>query len=105
MEVNGKHYPLWGQFVKGKNKWIGGILEDFGDSLDKTLGYKGMKCIITDIELIPNGKDSAFFSVVGDLFSCGFDVKTGGVSGKGDEGWITFGGYLNHVWRIKPKEE
>ena len=103
MKINGKHYPLWGQFVKRKKKWIGGILEDFEDSMDKTLGYKGKQGIITDIKLEPNGEDSAFFSVVSDKFTCGFDVRVGGVCG-GEKGWITFSGYGGHVWKIKQKE-
>ena len=28
IEVNGKVYPLWGQFIERKDEWIGGILED-----------------------------------------------------------------------------
>jgi len=93
MEVNGKFYPMWGNFVEKKDEFIGGILQD----LD--MGY----CIetkITDITLTPNGKDSAFFSVVGEEFTCGFDTGHGGITG-GDTGWMTFSGYSGHKWRIK----
>jgi len=106
IEINRKQYPLWSQFVENKEKWIGGILEDFGDGMDKAMGYEGAKGIITDITLTPNGKDSAFFRVSSDGWGCGFDVKVGGISGnpKNEKGWITFSGYGGHEWRIKGKE-
>lgn len=102
-EVNGRVYPLWSQFEDRKKEWIGGVLEDFGDSFDNLLGFKGGLTEITDITLEPNGKESASFSVEGKDFSCGFDVKVGGVIG-GEEGWITFSGYGGHTWRIKQKK-
>jgi len=37
MNVNGKEYPLWGQFVERKEEWIGGLLLDEGDSMDRAL--------------------------------------------------------------------
>ena len=57
---------------------------------------------IIDITLEPNGKDSAFFSVIGENYACGFDVEVGGIIG-GKEGWLTFSGYGGHKWRIKKK--
>lgn len=104
MEVNGKEYPLWSQFVERKDEWIGGILEDFGDSMDRSMGMGDMKTEITDIRLKPNGESSAFFEVAGKDFGCGFDVKGGGVTA-GEEGYITFSGYGGHTWRIKQKGE
>ena len=102
MEVNGKEYPLWGQFVEGKEKWIGGVLLDSGDAMDRRMGLEGGGTIITDITLEPNGEKSAFFSVCGEDFSCGFDVGVGGIGG-GEEGWLTFYGYGGHTWQIKEK--
>jgi len=103
--VNGKQYPLWEQFVQKQDEWIGGRLEDSGDSMDKAMGAKPMSTEITGIELRSNGKESAFFEVTGKDFTCGFDVKSGGVVG-GEEGWLTFSGYMSHSWRIaKPKKE
>lgn len=106
MEVNGKFYTLWGQFIDAKDDWIGGQLEDFGDSFDRSVFKElyPMKTEITDITLTPNGEDSAFFTVYGRDFGCGFDVKHGGISG-GEEGWITFGSALGHEWRIKQPEK
>ena len=100
--INGKQYPLWSQFVENKKKWVGGILEDFGDSVDIALGLAtgSKKTEIIDITLEPSG-DSAFFLVKGKDFGCGFNVKTGGISGSQEYGWITFGGYGEHKWRIK----
>lgn len=100
-DINGKHYPLWGQFVDDKAKWIGGDMEDSGDSMDKSLGFGGAATKIKDVILKPNGETSAYFTVVGEDFSCGFDVGYGGISGNGDPGWITFSGYGGHQWKIR----
>jgi len=107
MKVNGKHYPLWGQFVERKEEWLGGTLEDFGDGMDRAMGFKGARGIITDIVLRPNGKDSAYFEVSSDGWGCGFDVKVGGISGdpNNKDGWITFSGYGGHTWRIRAEGE
>lgn len=96
IKVNGRRYPLWSQFVERKSEWIDGVLEDFGDPF---MPCKLMTAI-TDITLKGNGKKSAFFSVSGKDFSCGFDVSVGGIT-SGEEGWITFNGYGGHTWRIK----
>jgi len=110
IKVNGKEYPLWSQFVENKEKWIGGTLDDSGDFIDRAIGLtseNSLQTEITDIELIPNGEDSAFFQVVGKDFTCGFDVGSGGMSGGsgGEDGyWVTFSGYGGHEWRIKAHE-
>ena len=100
LTINGKEYPLWSQFVEGKEKFIDGVLEDFGDSIDIAMGYKGGTTIIKDIMLEPNGDDSAMFNVIGEDFSCGFNVQHGGIT-DGEKGWITFSGYGGYKWRIK----
>jgi len=91
--INGKTYPLWQQFIDRKAEWIGGILEDH--DMGEVASTE-----ITDITLEPNGKDSAFFSVDGKTFSCGFCTSIGGIGG-GENGWLTFHGYGGHTWRIK----
>ncbi len=98
--INGKHYPLWSQFIERKDEWIGSVMEDLGDNMDRQMGIESITTKITAIDLRPNGDDSAFFEISGEEYSCGFDVKYGGVMA-GDEGWITFSGYLGHTWRIK----
>lgn len=109
MEVNGKFYSMWGQFIEKKNEWIGGTIQDFGDSMDRRImGISGNGPLgeskITDIELRPNGETSAFFEVKGEGgFGCGFSVDHGGIT-SGEEGWITFSGYGGHKWRIKKPE-
>ena len=40
MEVNGKVYPMWGQFVQKQEQWIGGTMEDLGDDWDRKLGLE-----------------------------------------------------------------
>ncbi len=101
--VNGREYPLWSQFIEKKDQWIGGTLVDFGDSHDRYFGSGDMVDTIVDITLTPNGDDSAYFAVIGEKFSCGFDVKYGGISGGGGVGWINFSGYGGHQWKIKSK--
>jgi len=93
MKVNGKEYNMWGQFVERQNEWVGNLLEDFDMGMYATT-------TITGISLIPNGEDSAFFTIEGEEFSCGFDVRYGGI-GAGDEGYMTFNGYGGHTFRIK----
>jgi hypothetical protein len=103
MEVNGKFYSFWGQIVKQKEDWIGGTLHESGDSMDRALGFGELTTEIVDIELCPNGEDSAYFEVEGKDFSCGFGVEYGGVVA-GEKDWLTFSGYLGHTWRIKQPE-
>jgi len=98
--INDKTYPLWDQFVEKKEGWIGGLLEDSGDSMDRAMGMKDARTEIIDIQLNPNGKDSAFFEIVGKKFSCGFDVQCGGVTA-GEEDWITFSEYGDYTFRAK----
>ena len=81
-------------------QFIGGTLEDDGDSMDRAMGAQRASTRITGIELRPNGTDSAFFVVQGEAFECGFCTTVGGVSA-GDEGWLTFSGYGGHRWRIR----
>ena len=103
ISVNGRTYTMWGQFVKKKKNWIGGILEDDGDSMDRRMGAKTMQTTIEDIVLRPNGKESAFFEIVGKDFSCGFDVSVGGIgspSGRGADNSLEFSGYGGHTFRI-----
>ena len=106
--INGRQYPLWSQFVEQKERWVGGILEelDSHDPMDIAFGCdKGGKTRIEDVRLVPNGKESAVFEVVGEDFSCGFDVRTGGIDGSiGGEGWIGFCRYGGHRWRIRERE-
>lgn len=95
-----KHNPLWSQFVERKSEFIGKVLEDFGDNMDRgILNLEKMTTKITDIILIPNGSDSAWFEIKGEDFSCGFDVSVGGI-GSGEKGYLTFCGYGGHKFRI-----
>lgn len=104
IEINGRFYPLWQQFVHQEAEWIGGALEDFGDAMDRALTpqFSGVTRI-TGIELRANGKDSAFFEIKGATFSCGFDVKHGGITA-GASNWITFAGFGGHTFRIAKPE-
>jgi len=104
IEINGKEYPLWSQFVERKEKWIGGTLQDFGDSIDRTFGFSSASTKITDITLKPNGTDSAFFCIEGKDFGSGFDTQYGGISGFQEPGWLAFSGYGSQKFRIKEKE-
>ena len=95
MIVNGKEYPMWSQFVEKEADFIGNVLEDFDMGMESTT-------VVTGISLKPNGDDSAMFCIDGEDFSCGFDVKYGGIIA-GDEGYLTFSGYGGHVFRVRVK--
>src|SRR5688500_18497471 len=95
--VNGKHYPMWQSFVDQKEKFIGWLLTD----MDSTFGPAESTEVI-DVTLEPNGKESAFFSVVGKDYTCGFDVSVGGMNAV-EGGGIKFHGYAGHAWTLTPK--
>lgn len=99
MEVNGKEYLMWGQFVNRKEEWVGGVLQDLYGETSETE--------IIDITLKPIGDTDAFFSVQGKDFKCGGSTDCLGVIGVtgGDKGWITLMGYAGHTWRFKQKKE
>jgi len=98
MEVNGRFYNLWGQFVENKERWIGGKLHD-----KETLCGPCPVTTITDVELLPNGDDSAFFWIRGKDYDCGFDVKYGGVNGDKVENGLMLGGQMG-TFSIQEKE-
>ena len=106
--INGRQYPLWSQFVERKEEWIGGTLIEI--NLDPHIKADQIKTEITNIELVPNGFDSAFFKVCGKDFFCGFDVRYGGVSGadtnRFPEGFTPFGttGQFPLLFGIKGSE-
>lgn len=100
LTVNGRDYPLWSQFVEGKERWIGGLLQDHDmGGLEPTE--------ITDIVLEPNGQESAYFKVIGKRYSCGFDVKYGGIGGSHTaiSTKLHFTGYGGSSWSIQPAGE
>jgi len=103
--VNGKFYPLWEQFVEQSSEWEGGILTDYLDNFEKRLGLECLQTTIKRIELVPNGESSAMFNVVGEDFTCGFDVRYGGLSPYGVGMGITFEGYGSHEFHIQKKEK
>jgi hypothetical protein len=98
--INGKVYPFWQKFVHRQDEWIGGILEDRGDSMDRAMGAEPSQTKITGITLKENGPDSAYFTIEGEEFSCGADVAWCGII-PGEDPWLTFSGYGGHTWRIK----
>jgi hypothetical protein len=90
--VNGKEYPLYSKFVEEKDKWIGGLLEEEGQTTE-----------IVDVELSPNGTESAFFWIIGDEFDCGFDTEYGWYNLEKKDGWTEFFGWGDNKFRIKEK--
>lgn len=97
MEVNGKFYPFWGDLVEKKEAFIGGTLVEYD------MGMTG-ETVIEDIELEPNGEESAFFRIVGKDFNCGFDVRYGGIQA-GEKGWLTFATQFGHVFKIQKEAD
>lgn len=73
--VNGRYYPMWSGFIDKKSQWKRIINVDMG-----------MEAVaeLLDIELRPNGEDSAFVTFIvkykGEREEWGADVTTIGVS-------------------------
>jgi|DEB3_MinimDraft_2_1074329.scaffolds.fasta_scaffold21828_3 hypothetical protein len=72
-----KHYPLWQQFVDGKSEWIGGLLTEE----DSMFGSASTKIKDIDLEDCEVGTPHVFtkFSIIGENFTCSFNVQYGGV--------------------------
>lgn len=84
--INGKHYPMWSQFVEKKSQWIGGRLIDHDMGMDE-------ETEITDVVLQENGESSAWFEIVGKEFSWGGDVRYIGLGAPNQPGALTICGY------------
>lgn len=96
--VNGRHYPLWSQFVENKQRWIGGTL------FDTEYPEDGLKTEIIDVVLRPSDGDSALFEFIGKDFTCGFDVRHGGIGGIPiEEGWLPFSGPYGLSFQVKER--
>ncbi len=93
---------IWEQLVDRKSEFIGKRLQDFGDSMDRSMGLAGEGGETTIIEDLQYQQEASYncFEVVGKDFTCSFNTKYGGVGG-GEPGWLTFYGYGGHKWRIE----
>lgn len=99
MEVNGRYYPMWGDFVKKKKKFIGGKLTEYSS-------YGNPETTIKDITLTANGDDSAWFQVTGEDFRCGFDVQHGCLDPNVDGvGGVGFSGTYGPHFRVQEVTE
>lgn len=96
--INGKTYPMWGQFVEKKAEWIGGELQEF----DNVMGEAPVTEII-DVTLNASGEDSAIISFHGKDYSCGYDVKYCGIAGEGRPGWLTISSQWGDRFQIRKK--
>lgn len=100
--INGRYYPMWQQFVDKKAQFIGQTLVDLGDPIDRAVGGEPMRTRIEDVTLTANGYTSAMFTIHGEDFNCGFDVRHGGISGLDiPTASIVFSGVLNQVFYIE----
>ena len=97
MVVNGREYPMWGQFVENKENFIGQEVQNIDMGMTSSM-------IVTDIRLEPNGEDSAKFVIEGDTNTWFSDIHYIGI-GAGEEGWITFSTTYVGDFRIKNKEQ
>ena len=88
---------MWDQFVQEKEKWIGGVIEEYASAFTP-----GATTEITDITIEKNG-DSYMFIVHGKDFNEAFDVGHGGIGGPQSEGWIGFSCMYHPGFRIKMK--
>jgi len=94
--VNGKTYPMWGQFVDKKAEWIGGKLQE----IDNIFGEADVT-EITDVTLEPNGEESAILTFHGKDYGCGYDVKYSGIGGEHTAGWLTVSSTWGDRYRVK----
>lgn len=103
--INGKVYPLWGQFVDRKDEWIGGALESFGAVVDRVNGKTSAITTIEDIIMEPKGTTSAIFKIVGKDFTCESDVKFLAIDTtkfpSPDKDFLTLHGEGGHIFRFK----
>jgi len=76
--INGRDFTesIWGQLIERRDEWIGGRLVEYEGGFDSD---EFAETEIVDFILRPNDIDSAWFEVRGEDFSCGFDVRYGGV--------------------------
>jgi hypothetical protein len=99
---------MWKELIEHKEKWIGGLLIDYGDSMDKQMTKKEKipaKTIITDMVLTDDT-----FKVVGVDFTCMGSREHLGMTDNPQfelpEGGLAFKGYDGHEWHIiKPKNK
>ena len=80
--INGKHYPMWQGIVDNKAAFVGGTLTEYDAHAGESAPTK-----IIDIQLLPNGTDSAMIEVKGEAFTASCDVKYCGITG-GYSIWI-----------------
>lgn len=73
--INGKTYPMWSQFVEKKANFIGNKMFD----VDSMMGA-APETEVVDVELVPNGTDSAMICFRGKDYDCISDVKYCGIS-------------------------
>lgn len=97
-------YPRLMDIVARKNEYIGWKLQDSGDSMDRRMfGNEKMETVVKDITFtLDDDKVSASFTVIGDRFTCGFNVKYGGgvkSFAPGDKA-IEFYGYMGQSFMI-----
>jgi len=100
--------PIWQQLVEAQQGWLGGDIEDLGDSMDRQLAEEGTFPIqgkIAGMEYRKNGENSMYFEVSAEEgWGCGGDTQFLGIAG-GEKGWLTLSGYGGHTWRIKKPEQ
>ena len=98
---------IWEQLVDQTEDWVGGILRDSGDLIDRQMG--GATPATTEIvgmRLFPNG-DAPYFEVIGKDFDCGGSVKYLGISGNQSRtDQLCLSGYGGHSFVIqKPSKK
>ena len=94
--------------VANKDKYRGGEMKDYGDSMDRRMVSSGMinasvpmEATITNISIRKN-----YFSVDGEPFGCGGDMNylhvTHNPGFELESGGMAFVGYGGHEWHIYP---
>ena len=100
MFINNVFYTELGKLIDNEHKFIGGVLEDWGDKLLRN--QQPVRTKIIEMTLVPDIK-GAYFEVRGKSFKCGFNTYHGKLD-KINDGWLEFSEVLDHRFRIQPSQ-
>lgn len=90
---------MWKELVDQEKEWIGGVLIDYGDSIDRNLGATPQQTTIIGFKLTDD-----WFEVKEEKFCCGGNRRFLGLSPNQNGNGITISGYGDHEFKIIKKE-
>lgn len=92
---------MWQELVAQKDKWVGGRLIDYGDSMDRRMFASELPA---ETKIVDMKLTNEYFEVNGEKFSCGGARSILGITAHSQfevpEGGLAFSGYGGHEWHI-----